>query len=568
MLGPERERYFQVVVDDYSRYTTVFPLAKKSEVTSTLIRWLLATEGTRGSRVRCLYSDRGGEFRSSVLARFCNEQGIRQSLTLLESPHRNGVAERRIDLVMDIARTSMIHARAPHFMWPYALCYAAHQLNLQSRATPFTTHPSTSFSTLVTSGLTSPCPTTPDTPIEVSRFPLPPSSSHPLFPPAPAPPVPPPSFSPPPPWPSGAIPIAHIILCLSSLACSALSSLITSPPTIFLIGPLGWSFGSFCVPYRARLSNRHLHSACSRSVRSPQQPLALSRQVTVDSVGVGAGGAAAGGTRSWGARSRVAGAGGAGAGGTSYGGARAGGSGTGGASSGGAGAGGASSGGAGAGGSGTGGASSGGAGARGAGTGGASSGDPGAGGAGAVGAGTEETGAGGSPSASPTAPPHRHDTLYGPMFPPPDSPPAVFSPPQSQSPPPVVRQDWTTCCPLRAHPSPPLADLHTVLFHSPPRRSLHLYVLPSPPESSLTVSSHPITDYYCDARPVVSHVLASLVTNPRASSSSVSALIAAIADFASTRRLDYAMRVVATPPPRPLSVGGESALGCDVLGDT
>ncbi|CAI7840905.1 unnamed protein product [Closterium sp. NIES-53] len=509
MLGPERERYFQVVVDDYSRYTTVFPLAKKSEVTSTLIRWLLATEGTRGSRVRCLYSDRGGEFRSSVLARFCNEQGIRQSLTLLESPHRNGVAERRIDLVMDIARTSMIHARAPHFMWPYALCYAAHQLNLQSRVS----RPDVSRT------------------IRVLLHPIPLSRS----PGSPSPPLP------------------HTL-------SSPCSRLLQSP-----------------------------HPPLVLPRQSPQQPLALSRQVTVDSVGVGAGGAAAGGTRSWGARSRVAGAGGAGAGGTSYGGARAGGSGTGGASSGGAGAGGASSGGAGAGGSGTGGASSGGAGARGAGTGGASSGDPGAGGAGAVGAGTEETGAGGSPSASPTAPPHRHDTLsglralghpssppvhsqsptvYGPMFPPPDSPPAVFSPPQSQSPPPVVRQDWTTCCPLRAHPSPPLADLHTVLFHSPPRRSLHLYVLPSPPESSLTVSSHPITDYYCDARPVVSHVLASLVTNPRASSSSVSALIAAIADFASTRRLDYAMRVVATPPPRPLSVGGESALGCDVLGDT
>ncbi|CAI7847137.1 unnamed protein product [Closterium sp. NIES-53] len=60
--GPERERYFLVVVDDFSRYTTVFPLAKKSEVTSMLIRWLLATEGTRGRRVSCLHSDHGGEF--------------------------------------------------------------------------------------------------------------------------------------------------------------------------------------------------------------------------------------------------------------------------------------------------------------------------------------------------------------------------------------------------------------------------------------------------------------------------------------------------------------------------
>ncbi|CAI6003037.1 unnamed protein product [Closterium sp. NIES-65] len=34
-LGPEHEHFFLVVIDDYSRYTTVFPLAKKSEVRRT-----------------------------------------------------------------------------------------------------------------------------------------------------------------------------------------------------------------------------------------------------------------------------------------------------------------------------------------------------------------------------------------------------------------------------------------------------------------------------------------------------------------------------------------------------
>ncbi|CAI7849587.1 unnamed protein product [Closterium sp. NIES-54] len=32
---------------------------------------------------------------------------------------------------MDVARTSMIHAAAPHFQWPFAVQYAAHQINLQ-----------------------------------------------------------------------------------------------------------------------------------------------------------------------------------------------------------------------------------------------------------------------------------------------------------------------------------------------------------------------------------------------------------------------------------------------------
>ncbi|CAI7881346.1 unnamed protein product, partial [Closterium sp. NIES-54] len=34
---------------------------------------------------------------------------------------------------MDVARTSMIHTIAPHFLWPFAVQYAAHQINLQPR---------------------------------------------------------------------------------------------------------------------------------------------------------------------------------------------------------------------------------------------------------------------------------------------------------------------------------------------------------------------------------------------------------------------------------------------------
>ncbi|CAI7830331.1 unnamed protein product [Closterium sp. NIES-53] len=36
-------------------------------------------------------------------------------------------------MVMDVARTSMIHVAAPHFLWPVAVQYAAHQINLQPR---------------------------------------------------------------------------------------------------------------------------------------------------------------------------------------------------------------------------------------------------------------------------------------------------------------------------------------------------------------------------------------------------------------------------------------------------
>ncbi|CAI7770142.1 unnamed protein product [Closterium sp. NIES-54] len=38
--GQGHERYFLLVVDDYSRYTIVFPLRRKGEVTEVLIDWI------------------------------------------------------------------------------------------------------------------------------------------------------------------------------------------------------------------------------------------------------------------------------------------------------------------------------------------------------------------------------------------------------------------------------------------------------------------------------------------------------------------------------------------------
>ncbi|CAI7873601.1 unnamed protein product [Closterium sp. NIES-53] len=80
-----------------------------------------------------LHSDRGGEFSSDLLQEFCRGEGILQLFTLPVSSQRNGVAERRIGLVMEVARTSMIHAGAPHFLWPFVVRRAAHQLNLWPR---------------------------------------------------------------------------------------------------------------------------------------------------------------------------------------------------------------------------------------------------------------------------------------------------------------------------------------------------------------------------------------------------------------------------------------------------
>ncbi|CAI7914930.1 unnamed protein product [Closterium sp. NIES-54] len=115
--GQGHERYFLLVVDDYSRYTTVFPLHSKGEITERRRVFL----------------------RPSASLLSC--EGHPPPFTLLASPQQNGIAERRIGMVMDVARTSMIHAAAPHFLWPFVVQYAAHQINLQPQVSlPETSH--------------------------------------------------------------------------------------------------------------------------------------------------------------------------------------------------------------------------------------------------------------------------------------------------------------------------------------------------------------------------------------------------------------------------------------------
>ncbi|CAI7734546.1 unnamed protein product [Closterium sp. NIES-53] len=102
------ERFFLLVVDDYTRYTTVFPLRSKGQVVDVLIPWICTVRLPLCKRfgqdlpVLRLHSDRGGEFSSNLLREFCRGEGILQWFTLPESPHENGIAECRIGLVMEL----------------------------------------------------------------------------------------------------------------------------------------------------------------------------------------------------------------------------------------------------------------------------------------------------------------------------------------------------------------------------------------------------------------------------------------------------------------------------------
>ncbi|CAI7783756.1 unnamed protein product [Closterium sp. NIES-53] len=94
--------------------------------------------------------------------------------------------------------------------------------------------------------------------------------------------------------------------------------------------------------------------------------------------------------------------------------------------------------------------------------------------------------------------------------------------------------------------------------------------MPSPPASSLPDVPDPESDSLRAASPTITRFLATAVIDPLFESSAASALVAELVDFAAACGLDYATSLVAESASAsvyPPSVGGECALGTDVLED-
>ncbi|CAI7857174.1 unnamed protein product, partial [Closterium sp. NIES-54] len=521
--GQGRERYFLLVVDEYTRYTTVFPLRSKGEFSAVLIPWIgtirlqLRERFGQDLPVLRLHSDSGGEFSFDLLRDFCHGEGILQSFTLPDSPQQNGIDERR---------TSMIHAAAPHFLWPFAVRYAAHQLNLWPRISLPETSP-----TLRWTGEVGDASLFRDVTFDESV------PFYRLFPYRSAPPPPLPLFLAPGPPPIGPLPPQ----------CPAPSG---AAPGVASGG--------------AEPQVAESEDAGSRGAGPGGEEPAGAEPAGVETGGVEPGGAESEGADSGGAEPRATGAGEVGDAGAGCAGVTAG------------------AGGAGVAATGSRGARIRGSGAGGGGTGAAGAGavDPRAGGAG-------DTvrlrpyfvpllqQVHGVPPSTSLTPPL--------LCPPPDQPQLPLQSvsllpapsPYTEQTGGLTEQREPASCPVstvrtaRRVPHsrpPPVPGTHAMALRP---SSIPLRVpLPAPPESSLPEVPDPESNRTRAANPTVARLLATTVTGPSFESAAASALVAELLDFAASCRLDYATALVAeSESGGPSSFGGECALGTDVLED-
>ncbi|CAI7885694.1 unnamed protein product [Closterium sp. NIES-54] len=113
------------MVDDYTRLTWTFPLAKKSDAARVIIEeWLPMVERESGKRVKAIRSDRGGEFLGAEFRSWFKRHGIKQQLTTAYTPQSNGVAERANRTIIEVGRMILVDSGLPLRFWPLAIHHA------------------------------------------------------------------------------------------------------------------------------------------------------------------------------------------------------------------------------------------------------------------------------------------------------------------------------------------------------------------------------------------------------------------------------------------------------------
>jgi transposase InsO family protein len=123
------EKYFILLVDDYTRMTAVFFLENKSEAFENFKVYKEMVENEMDSKIKCLRSDNGGEFTSKEFMDYCSSHGIKRQFLVAMTPQQNGVVERKNMPIQEMARTMLMDSKLKDIFWTHAVYTSVHIQN-------------------------------------------------------------------------------------------------------------------------------------------------------------------------------------------------------------------------------------------------------------------------------------------------------------------------------------------------------------------------------------------------------------------------------------------------------
>jgi len=109
--------YFMSFIDDYSRKTWVYLLKQKSQAFDVFKSFKAMAEKESNIFIKVLRSDGGGEYMSNEFMDFCKYHGIKRQFTAHYTPQQNGVAKRKNQTIMNMARSMMKEKHLSNEYW-------------------------------------------------------------------------------------------------------------------------------------------------------------------------------------------------------------------------------------------------------------------------------------------------------------------------------------------------------------------------------------------------------------------------------------------------------------------
>nr|GEV14407.1 putative ribonuclease H-like domain-containing protein [Tanacetum cinerariifolium] len=118
------KKYILIIVDDYSRFTWVKFLASKDEAPDFIIEFLKMIQVRLNTLVRNIYTNNGTEVVNHTIRSYYESVVISHETLVARSPQQNCVIKRRNHTLVEAARTMLIYAKAPLFVWDEAVATA------------------------------------------------------------------------------------------------------------------------------------------------------------------------------------------------------------------------------------------------------------------------------------------------------------------------------------------------------------------------------------------------------------------------------------------------------------
>ncbi|MBW0490659.1 hypothetical protein O181_030374 [Austropuccinia psidii MF-1] len=146
LMGPyepslNHKKYILMIQDVFSKVVVAIPLADKTEAKNYFINWIKQFLNVTMHKIKTIRTDNGTEFKNTIFNNFFVQNGIVHEYSMPYEHHQNGYIERTNRTISEMARTSMISAKLPSFLWPWAFRHSVwifnQSLHVNIDKTPF-----------------------------------------------------------------------------------------------------------------------------------------------------------------------------------------------------------------------------------------------------------------------------------------------------------------------------------------------------------------------------------------------------------------------------------------------